>query len=401
MLCSLVCLLDGYDVLVAPVSVPVLAQAWQLPPQAFTAMLTATVLGMALGAVFLAPLGDRYGRRLVIAGSFAVVGATSLLTSLSTTVLALTLIRLVTGLALGASIANALALASEVAPVRLRSRVTVCVYSMSALGSVFGGMIAPSILDTLGWQGLYIVGGVIPLLLVPVLYVCIPAPTRKSGTPGASDGTVRAAGVIAGIGQLLAPAYRSRTLLLWGLYFVCLFTMYVISSWLPTLMNLHGWDVNTSVYAIMVFSLGGILGGFAIGWLVDRNRTALALIVGLVSAGIAMALLATSPPAVIVWMVLIAVIGGGIIGVSYAVAALAAIVYPDHLRAGGIGAASAMGRLGATLAPVVGGWMIALGVSVVDILAALTLPMIIGVIAVAAFARLLHQPPKAAPVAPL
>ncbi len=122
--------------------------------------------------------------------------------------------------------------------------------------------------------------------------------------------------------------------------------------------------------------------------MVDRGYTSAALLMGFGASAAAMVTLAVAPASIWLWMALIAVIGGGIIGVSYAVAALAAVVYPAPLRAAGIGAASAMGRLGATLAPVVGGWLIALGASVVQIFAGLVVPMVVGLVIVYLFARL-------------
>ncbi|MFV8818709.1 MFS transporter [Haliea sp. E17] len=386
LLCSLVCMLDGYDVLVAPVSVPLLVDDWGLEAAAFTPALAATVLGMALGAVFLAPMGDRYGRKPVLLASFAVVGVASLGSPLSSSVLELTGFRFVTGLGMGASITNALALASEVARPQWRTRITICVYSMSAVGSIIGGFLAPAVIEHYAWQGLYYAGGLVPLLLLPLLWQGLPGSVFPRQVPGAA-GRPLAGGVLHNIFQLLALRYRYTTLLLWLLYFVCLFSMYVVSSWLPTLMRMYGWPIAESVRGIMYFSFGGVVGGFVIGWLVDRQHTGLALYSGFVVAGAGAIGLTVAPPEVLLWMTLIALIGAGVIGVSYAIAALAAAIYPAELRAGGIGAASAMGRLGATLAPVYGGWMIAAGASAVEIFGSLLLFAVVGLVAVFLFSR--------------
>jgi len=394
LLCSLVCMLDGYDVLVAPVSVPLLVEDWGIEASVFAPALSATVLGMALGAVFLAPLGDRYGRKPILLASFAVVGLSSLLTPLSGSVLELSLFRFVTGLGMGASLTNALALASEVARPRWRTRITICVYSMSAVGSIIGGFLAPLLIEQRSWPGLYHAGGLIPLLLLPLLWQGLPG----SVLPRASSGgvaTAPAGGVLRNLSQLLAARYRYTTLLLWLLYFVCLFSMYVVSSWLPTLMRMYGWPIADSVRGIMYFSLGGVIGGFLIGWLVDRGITAPALYAGFVVAGLGAVGLTIAPAEVLLWMVMIALIGAGVIGVSYAIAALAAALYPADLRAGGIGAASAMGRLGATLAPIYGGWMIALGASAVDIFGSLLAFTLVGLVAVFLFQRRDVEPASA------
>ncbi len=391
-LCALVCLLDGYDMVVAPISVPVLAEVWGIQASAFTAALTATVLGMALGAVFIAPLGDRFGRRPVMIASFAFVGVASMMTALSTTVVELSLYRLATGLGMGASLANALAMASEYAVPKLRSRTITCVYSMSAVGGVLGGFLAPPILAAWGWQGMYVVGGVLPLLVVPLLLFSLPESQRflAARQAGRIEGgaTVDMGGALNSVKLLLAQPYRSRTLLLWTLYFLSTFTVYVISSWLPTLMRLYGWSIESSVHAIMVYSFGGIVGGFLLGWLVDKGHYRLCLMTGFVITGLAMLALNVIPAEIWMWMILIAVMGGGMIGVTYAVTALAAIVYPTELRAGGIGTASAMGRVGATIAPVVGGTLLALGWSVTQIFTGLIGPMIVGVVIVTLFSRL-------------
>ena len=393
-LCAMVCLLDGYDMVVAPISIPVLAESWGLDASAFAAALTGTVLGMALGAAFIAPLGDRFGRRPVILVSFFLVGLASLLTPLSSTVMELALFRFVTGLGMGASLANALALASEFALPHLRSRIITCVYAMSAVGSVMGGFLAPPLLATFGWPGLYVTGGILPLALIPLLWLWLPESIRfqvlrSMGPVEQAPGSAprREGGALDSIRPLLAQPYRSRTLLLWTLYLLSSFTVYVISSWLPTLMRLYGWSIENSVHAIMVFSFGGIVGGFLLGWLVDRGQIRSCLLAGFIFTGIAMLALNVAPPAIWIWMTLIGVMGAGMIGISYAVAALAAIVYPTELRAGGIGTASAMGRVGATLAPAVGGWLLAIGWPVTAIFTGLIVPMVVGVVIVSVFAR--------------
>lgn len=395
-LSAIVCLLDGFDMVVAPISVPLLTEAWGIDAVSFTPALTATVFGMALGAIFIAPLGDRIGRRPVILVSFLLVGLTSLITPLCTTVTQLTLLRLVIGVAMGASIANALALAADFSVSHQRSRVITAVYSMSAIGGLLGGFFSPMLIAHSGWQGLYVAGGVIPLVFLMVLWFGIVESPAFAGRARGNiakrgDTTENAAtdqgGPLRFLGQLLAPPYRARTLMLWALYFLSTFTTFLISSWLPTLMHLFGWSIDNSVRAMMALSFGGIVGGQAFGWLVDRQRTTLALCLGFVLAGLAMITLNLEPGSLWLWMLLIGTIGGGMIGVTFTVTALAATVYPAELRAGGIGMASATGRVGSTLAPLVGGGLLALGLSILQVLSLLLVPMLVGLVVVLAGAR--------------
>lgn len=390
-LCAIVCLLDGFDMVVAPISVPLLAADWDLSAAAFTPALTATVFGMALGAIFIAPLGDRFGRRPVILVSFLFVGLTSLVTPLASTVTELTLLRLIIGVAMGGSIANALALAADFSPSHRRSRIITSVYSMSAIGGLLGGFLSPMLIAYSGWQGLYIAGGAVPLLFITALWFgLVESPTLSTDAdPGRASkaADLGQRGILHFVRKLLAPTYRARTLMLWALYFLSTFTTYLISSWLPTLMHLFGWSIDNSVRAMMALSFGGILGGLAFGWLVDRCRTKLALFIGFAAAGLAMLTLNLAPGQLWLWMVLIAIIGGGMIGVTFTVTALAATVYPTELRAGGIGMASATGRVGSTLAPLVGGGLLALGLSILQVFSLLLVPVLVGLVVISLGAK--------------
>ena len=404
LLCALVCLLDGYDMVVAPVSAPAMAIDWGLAPSMFTSALTAGILGIGLGSAFIAPLGDRFGRRPLVMWSFALVGTASLATSFCTDVTQLTLLRFITGIGMGASLANALALTSEYAAPRVRSRVLACVYASSAFGGALGGLIAPSILAVAGWRGIYGVGGILPLLLVPLLWFWLAesqrflcAQNQSDSTAGdngaeATDAGKPPGGLLDSLLLLLAPRYRRATGLVWLLFFLCTFTIYMISSWLPTLMHLMEWSLDSAIRALMVFSFGGILGGFFLSWMVDIGRIRSALLLGFGLTATALGGLQVAPANFAVWMTLISMMGAGIIGAANALTAVAVIVYPIELRASGIGAAGAVGRLGATAAPVIGGALLALDISALGILSGLILPMFAGLIVVLCFYRLLNSP---------
>lgn len=382
-LCALVCLVDGYDMVTAPISVPILVEVWSRAPADFTWLLAAAVLGMALGAVFFAPLGDRYGRRPVIVLSVFVVGVSSVLITFSSTVYELTAWRFATGLGMGVSLTNALALAGEFAAGRSRSLTIISVYSMSALGSVMGGLLAPSLIAWGGWSALYMVGGVLPLLLCPLLLIALPESpqiTEKNVARRRPRRSLESCAVFEGFGRLLSPLYITRTLVLWALYFLSTFVIYLISSWLPSLMSINGWSLEVSIHAITVFGAGGIMGGLLFGWFVDRGRARGSLIAGFLVAGCAMLVLGFAPGGIGVWMLAVALLGGGMIGITYALTALAAACYPVSMRAGGIGAASATGRVGATLAPLVGGWMLAKEMAAIEVFGWMLLPIAAGTV---------------------
>ncbi len=379
-LCALVCLLDGYDMVVAPVGTPAMASDWGIDPAGFAVALAASVLGTGVGSAVIAPLGDRFGRRPLVILSFALVGLSSLVTPLVATIPQLTVIRFITGIAMGASLANALALTSEYAVTRWRSRILACVYASSALGGALGGLIAPSILNVAGWQGIYAVGGALPLLLVPVLFFFLSESRHflqlkaSAGTPEQPTAAI-SEGAFDGLASLFASSYRNATIVLWLLFFLATFTTYMLSSWLPTLMHMVGWSMENSVRAVMTFSFGGILGGFFLSWMVDAGKVRTALLLGFGLTGCALFGTRIAPDHIALWMALTTMMGAGTIGAANALTAVAAIVYPTSLRASGIGAAGALGRFGATVAPLMGGALIALEIPALGILSGLVFPM--------------------------
>ncbi len=395
-LCALVCLLNGYVMVIGPVATPTMALDWAIDVSRFGMALAASILGMAIGSVMLAPLGDRFGRRPLILWSFALVGVSTLAIVAWQSVTGFTLLRFITGLGLGASLANALTLTSENAATAIRSRVLACVYASSAVGGALGGLVAPWIMAVGGWQGLFVAGGVVPLLLVPLLMLRLPESVRfiaaraSRAAPTAARGTASMTDMLASVTALFSVEYRKATILIWLLFFLSTFTTYMISSWLPTLMSLAGWSMDNAVRALMMFSFGGIIGGFLLSWVVDRGRVKAALLAGFAITALALGLLGATPPNVSLWMALITLMGIGVIGAANALTAVAAIVYPTRLRAGGIGSAGALGRFGATLAPLVGGLLIAVNVPAIGILTGLVFPMVLGLLLVLCFSRHLH-----------
>lgn len=377
-LCALVAALDGYDVLVVAVTIPAMAREWGLTPAAFGVPLAAATLAMALGASLLGALGDRIGRRPVIIASFALAALTTLAVPLVDTIAQLTLLRFLTGLGLGASLANALALGSEFAPRGMRSRVVTGIYAISGLGGVLGGIITPWLMDVGGWPAPYLFGGGAPLALCAVLLAMLPeAPSLVEGQKpvAARRG---AASPLHLIRELFVGRLALATAFIWLLFFISSFSAYLISGWLPTLMYASGWSLADGARAITAFSLGGVIAGLTLGWLTDRGLARSALMAAYLTTGLALVALVSAPPALAWWFVLTMLLGAATTGVMYVLPGIAARVYPASLGATGIGSASAIGRIGGTLAPLAGSGLLLLGFDGVTLLLFLAVPMALG-----------------------
>jgi MFS transporter, AAHS family, 4-hydroxybenzoate transporter len=377
-LCGLVLLLDGYDIQTMALAVPSLASEWNLDASAFSYALSASVLGMLVSTALVAPIGDRLGRRPVLIVGMLVVGVASIATAFCETPTQLVLWRFATGIGLGMSMPNATALTSEFVPLRSRAFLITAMFISIALGAFIAGFSAPALIEVFGWRSIFLVGGILPLLLSGLLLLWIPESLRllvaqrpndrriarvsRRFLPGVDPATlyVRPEELVdrQGVAVLFSARYRSRTVLLWCVFGLNLFVLFVLISWLPTILTDAGWTRPQALRGSVMIQAGGIAGGLVIAHFVDRGHTVAAMTGGYALVAASLALFLVVPAAVGYWTVLLLAVGAGVSGAQGALTALSAIFYAPGVRATGTGWASACGRAGAVLAPIVGGIVI-------------------------------------------
>lgn len=271
MLCASVLVLEGVDLGAMAFTLPALSESWHLRPVAFTAALTAGSVGLFLGSLLCGWLGDKVGRKPVLMGCVAVFGIMSLLTALVTNTGWLTVCRFVTGLGIGGGIPTSIALLSDFSPARRQGGMVMAMTCGVPAGNVLGGFIAARLLKPFGWQAVFIAGGVIPLILLPLLFFLLPessafraARLARTAVTSATRNT---------IAQLFTPEFARLTLLLWLINFLSLLTIYFINSWLPSMLHSLGIATSTAILASTMFQVGGIVGGLASGPLVNKFGT--------------------------------------------------------------------------------------------------------------------------------
>ena len=365
LLCALVVLLDGYDLQAMALAVPTLARQWQLTATVFSVALAASLLGLGLGSAFIAPLGDRFGRRPLLLGGLAIILVTSLGAVTARSPWQLALWRLLVGLGLGVCQSNASALTAEYAPLARRATIMTLMGVCVSVGAVLAGVTAPQVLAAAGWRGLFLVGAALPLLALLAAAVGLPesrailAKAALAMTPGATPASAPTGGTLR---ALLQPPYRERTLRLWLVYGLSAMLLYFLISWLPVFLTAAGWSPSQAPRGIALLQFGGIAGSLIQAYLVDRRRTITALVGGY-SMTMITALLFAVPGTAPAWPVLLVLMGSGVAGVMMSMIALGAIFYPPEIRVTGFGLAGAVTRVGAVLGPLAGGWIIAAGVS--------------------------------------
>src|SRR5262249_36110019 len=155
-----------------------IGQAWQLPRNALGPTFSAGLFGVMLGALLLAPLADRVGRRRVIIWSCVAFGLGTLATVTMGSLTELLVLRFFTRLGLGSALPNAIGLASEYAPERRRASLVMFVSSGISLGAIAVGFVAARLISSYGWHSVFAVGGVLPLALAAALYFWLPESLR-------------------------------------------------------------------------------------------------------------------------------------------------------------------------------------------------------------------------------
>ncbi len=138
-LCFITVAMDGFDTAIIGFIASDLVQEWGVEKSALGPVMSAALVGLAVGALTAGPLADRIGRKKVLIMSIVVFGGFSLLTAFATSLNQLTLLRFLTGLGLGAAMPNAATLMSEYAPERRRALLVNLMFVGFPMGSSLGG----------------------------------------------------------------------------------------------------------------------------------------------------------------------------------------------------------------------------------------------------------------------
>ena len=319
----------------------------------FGTFFSGSTFGMFFGAVIGGRLADSIGRKKVLVVSITLFGLFSLLTAFATDVHTLIWARALTGLGLGGALPMILALVTESTPGHRQSATLAMMYAAMPLGGAAISLLSLMIPASY-WRVIFIVGGVFPLLLAPLMALGLPesaAFQRARQAAAASTVTLRAGSFMA----LLADGRMRRTLLLWISFLLELMLMYLLLNWLPTLLVNDGFTRVQAGGAQIGFNLGGVLAAVAIGYLLGGRLRNIAVIVTFVVLPVLFVSLAKSPPEFFLVASVLFVLGCAFAAAQAFLYAMAPVAYPTRIRGMGVGAAVAFGRIGSIAGPKLGG----------------------------------------------
>ncbi len=375
--------LDGYDTVALGVSIPAIAKDWAVAPSSFTPALSLTSAGVALGYLAVGRLVARLGTRNVIFAAVVVFTVGSLLTAWSTSIVELTILRFVTGLGLGAVLPAAVSHATAVNPVRLRQSIAVAVMTGISLGALIAGLAGSSIVGSLGWEWVFIIGAIASAVLLPFLWFGL----SNRQVPGMPIDAAEAKHH-ASVARLFDASVRSRTLLLWAFSFLIFAVYYVFSSWLPTLLTSYGFSTGLAPLGSAALGIGSIIGACLL-ILGSRRYRMTSVLAGTSAAAIVFLVIsAFLGPDKALLLLVFGGVGLGLQAGMIGQAAVAVSLYPEATVTAGVGWAASLGRLGSVIGPIFGGVLIGLGVDTSIIVLSVCLPVIIALVLVLALGRI-------------
>lgn len=378
--CCILNMIDGFDVLAISFAAPSIAREWQITPQSLGLVFSAGLVGMALGAMFIAPLTDRIGRRAMIIACLVAISCAMAATGMVRSLGELLAARLVTGLGIGSMLASLTAMVAEYTPDRHRNLSVALLQAGYPVGGTLGGFLAAWIVPEFGWRAVFYWGAVLGALMVPLSVIALPEslqfliekrPTgalskanrilARLGQPAAQALPAPAsAPEAAAVSTLLSAARRRNTLLLWSAFFLNSLAIYFVFSWVPKIAVDSGLALDKSILAGALMNAGGVVGIITLGHLSGTRGLRPLILAFLVLGAASLVLYGQLPPNPALLMSVGFVVGFLIMGGFIGLYAAAARIYPTEIRVTGIGWTIGVGRIGAIIGPYLGGVLIAL-----------------------------------------
>jgi benzoate transport len=395
-ICVLLNMLDGFDVMVMAFTAPHVSADWGLSGGVLGIMLSAGLVGMALGSFLLAPLADRWGRRPMIMLCLVILTVGMAASALAANAWQLAALRVFTGIGIGGMLAGVGVITAEYANAKWRSTAVAMQATGYPIGATLGGLLAAWMLEHFSWHSVFLIGAGASLLCIPLVLACLPesldflvarrpkdalprlnallARMRMPALQALPPVPVRADGR-KGYAALFVGDLRRVAVLIAMAFFLHMFAFYFVLSWTPKLLVSAGVSAQQGITGGVLLNLGGIVGGSLFGWLASRWALSRLTAASLVLAMLAMLLFAGFNTRLEIAFPIAFVIGAALFGAMAGLYAAAPVVFAADVRTTGLGWAIGIGRVGAILSPLSVGLLVDAGWSPAALYVLCALPL--------------------------
>ena len=402
-ICLFINFLDGFDALAIAFAAPEIAREWNVDAASLGIIFSVGLAGMVLGALFLSPQADRFGRRPVIIACLTVIGLGMLASAVAESVIQLIITRAITGFGVGGMLASLTTMVAEYSNDKHRQFAISVLQSGYPIGAVIAGIASAVLLQHYSWRSIFIVGGTLSLAMIPIVYWRLPESVEfliqrrprnalqrlnailpKMGhaqlveLPARPDFSWKNGGVTI----LLERKYRARTLCIWFAFVALMSAFYFVTNWTPKILIDAGLSQNQGISGAVLIAIGGVFGGLTLGALTRKflvmNIGVLYMVLGITAMIVFGALelnLSTMLPVAFF-------VGFFVAGSIICLYVILPSLYPTQIRNTGVGWALGIGRLGAVIGPYLAGLLIAYGWEREHLYLFLSIPILVSVAAI-------------------
>ncbi|MFZ9662096.1 MAG: MFS transporter, partial [Chitinophagaceae bacterium] len=381
--CFLMNILDGMDVIIISYTAPAIAKDWSISPANLGIVFSSGLVGMTIGAFFLAPYADQIGRKGMMLIAAVIMSSCIYLTKFATDINLLMIFRFISGIGLGTMLACTAALTAEYTPNKSRDFWVSAVVMGTPVGAVITGLASASIISMGGWQSAFELAGLISFFAIPILYFFLNESFDFYLKAQPKNALQKANTILkkfrlplmdmlpektneqklkVSVKTLFRSEFRRATLQLWISLFLSFSTLYFMLNWIPKLAANAGVSIQAAIYAGTIFNLGAILGIATQGYLSSRFGLKKTIGVILILTSVLMLCFGFFMGSDIVLLILF-LLGFGIQGGFVGLYAVATRMYPTRIRSTGVGWAIGSGRIGGIIGPIVGGILVTMGLN--------------------------------------
>ncbi len=390
---------DGYDIALYGIGLPMMVEDFQLTLVEAGAIGSYTLIGMMIGSFLLGSLADVIGRKRILAICMGLFSVFSLLAGLAPTALTFTIFRFIAALGMGGLMPAVIAVMTEYSPKKNRALIVAAMYTGYSIGAILASLTGMYLMETLGWRFLYWIG-IIPLFTLPFFLKFFPESLSfhilrnqgekiaailnkvdPKGNYQATDdfeyATVkgRTKGIPAK--KLFTDNRAVSTLAFWAVVFSCLLMIYGLNTWLPKIMQDSGYGISSSLSFSLVLGIGQIGGSLLGGYLVERLGHRKVLMFMFLIGALCFLSLSVTTHALLLYL-LIAIGGACTGGTQNLVNPYISEFYPKEIRTTGLSVTVGIGRIGAIMAPLIIGLLLATNLAPQQTFMAFAIPSLVG-----------------------
>ena len=390
----LIALIDGYDIGAIAFAAPHLIREWHVAPKDLGLVLSASNIGVLFGSQIFGWIGDNYGRKTALITTNLWFGVLTFAAAYATDLTQLSWLRFFAGLGIGGVIPTVVAINAESAPRNLRATLAIIAVGTVPLGGALAGFASAGLVPTHGWQILFQIGGIVPVVIALAAIVGLPESIKYMTLHESKRPKMEA------LLHAIRPDYRVPpnarfviedekqfpssnptylfhdglaviTPLTWLIFALNLMGYFFLISWTPTLMSAAHATPTVAALSGAALQVGGTVGALTLCWWLQRHRFVAIAIMFAIAVPIvgSIGFAGLNSPTTLLIATFFA--GALVLGIQSGINVVGAMIYPTSLRANGSGWQLGIGRLGAILGPFLGALFVGLPVEQLYIWSAL------------------------------